>query len=72
MFFRQYPHLERRTGGKGSQGDEIFILADKAYILLQFLADDITINTTVLVLEIGKGPVELGNNHARENGQGHR
>jgi hypothetical protein len=70
MGFGKNPCFKRKSGGKGSDGDEGFVLGDDAMFLLELLSNDIAEDTSVFILKIGFGPCNLFAHSFRDNREG--
>jgi hypothetical protein len=68
--FGKNPCFKGKPGGKGSDGDEGFVLGDDAMFPLELLANDITEDTSVFIMKIGFGPFDLFAHSFRDNGEG--
>src|SRR5512139_1815859 len=63
------PRFKWKSGGKGSDGKEGFILGDEAMFLLEFLSNDIAEDTPVFIMKIGFGPNHLFAHPFRDDGE---
>jgi hypothetical protein len=70
MGFGKNPCFKRKSRGKGSDGDEKFVLGDDTMFLLELLSNDIAEDTPVFIMEIGFGPCNLFAHPFRDNGEG--
>jgi hypothetical protein len=70
MGFGKNPCFKGKPGGKGSDGEEGFVLGDDAMFLLELLANDITEDTSVFIVKIGFGSFNLFGHPFRDNGEG--
>jgi len=50
------PCFKRKSGGKGSDGEEGLVLGDEAMFLLELLSNDIAEDTPVFIMKIGLSP----------------
>jgi hypothetical protein len=59
MGFGKDPCFEWKSRGKGSNGEEGFILSDDTLSPLDFLPDDVTKNASIFIIKIGFASLDL-------------
>jgi hypothetical protein len=70
MGFGKNPCFKWKSGGKGSEGEEGFVLGDDAMFLLELLSNDVTEDTPVFIIKIGLGSLDLFAHSFRDNREG--
>jgi hypothetical protein len=70
MAFGENPRLEWKSGSIGSDGDEELVFKNDTASLLEFLPDDITEDTSVLITKIDFGSFDLFGHPLWNDGEG--
>jgi hypothetical protein len=68
--FRKNPGFKWKSGGKGSKGEKGFVFSDDTGSLLEFLPDDITVDTSIFIIKIGFSSFNLFTHSLRDDGKG--